>query len=453
MSQADNAERCPGDSPSEHTATAAPVHHRSDGDRLLVFWPTGSRSFILPATSDVRVGRAEDCLVSIPEPSLSRHHVVIRAGHPRTIEDLGSSNGTVVDGQRIEPRTRVPFVRSGTLVEIGDATLVLEAAREPTSIGDCRSDPIDAQTARVERLIARVAASTIAVLIVGETGVGKELLAEQIHAGSPRREAPMVRLNCAALPEALMEAELFGFEKGAFTGASSTKPGLLEAADGGTLFLDEVAELGQGAQAKLLRALERGEVTRLGATKERRLDLRVLSATHKDLRALIVRGGFREDLYYRLNGITIPVPPLRERKSEIEGLASAFIRSACAKAQRPAVPMTPEALETLRAHAWPGNVRELRNVVERALVLCDDVAIGPEHIVLEELPRRDDDRDAAAAVQRRRADAERAELVAALEKCDLNQTQAARLLGISRRTLINRMVKHGVPRPRDRDDD
>jgi DNA-binding NtrC family response regulator len=454
MTQAGDPNQGARGSRDEQTATASPSLRGGDSDRLLVFWPGGSRSFVLPASGDVGVGRAEDCLVCIPEPSLSRRHVVIHAAPPRSLEDLGSSNGTVVDGRRIEPRTRVPFFRTGTLVEIGDVTLVLETAREPTGdydrTGDA-TDVADVQRERHERLIARVAESTIAVLIVGETGAGKEVLAERIHAASPRRAAPMVRLNCSALPETLMEAELFGYEKGAFTGASAAKPGLVEAADGGTLFLDEVAELGLSAQAKLLRALERGEVTRLGATKERKLDLRVISATHKDLRFLIARGTFREDLYFRLNGITIAVAPLRQRTGEIESLARAFVEAACAKTGRPAIPITREAMANLRSHAWPGNIRELRNVVERALVLCDDVAIRPEHVMLEE-PHRDD-REAASEVQRRLAEKERAELVSALEKCDLNQTHAAKLLGVSRRTLINRMVKHGLPRPRDREGD
>jgi DNA-binding NtrC family response regulator len=453
MRSPDDPERSPQGSVDDEAATAAPSLRGSDGDRLLVFWPSGSRSFVLPTAGDVHIGRAEDCLISIPEPSLSRRHIVIHAGPPRMLEDLGSSNGTLVDGRRLGPGARVPFVRTGTLVEIGDATLVLEAAREPASGPEQPAHAADEREARLERLIVRVADSTIAVIIVGETGVGKELLAERIHAASSRRVAPMIRLNCAALPEALMEAELFGFEKGAFTGASASKPGLIEAADGGTLFLDEVAELGPSAQGKLLRALERGEVTRLGATRERRLDLRVISATHKDLRALIASGAFREDLYYRLNGITITVPPLRERRGEIEGLATGFVRSACAKTRQPPVPITPEAMAVLRAHSWPGNIRELRNVVERGLVLCDDIAIRPEHVVLEELLPHHDDRDATDHVQRRVAEKERAELLSALEKCDLNQTQAAKLLGVSRRTLINRMVKHGLPRPRDRDGD
>jgi transcriptional regulator with PAS, ATPase and Fis domain len=456
MIEVDDPDRSSRGEQDEQTATAAPSFRGNEGDRLLVFWPSGSRSFVLPTSGDVAIGRAEDCLVSIPEPSLSRRHVVIHAQPPRTLEDLGSSNGTVVDGRRIEPRARVPFVRTGTLVEIGDATLVLEAARESAGAHDHHrpetADAAEPERARRERLIARVAESAIAVLIVGETGAGKEVLAERIHAASARRTAAMVRLNCAALPETLMEAELFGYEKGAFTGASASKPGLIEAADGGTLFLDEVAELGLGAQVKLLRALERGEVTRLGATKERKLDLRVISATHRDLRSLIARGTFREDLYYRLNGITIAVPPLRERTGEIIGLARAFVESASAKARRAPVAITPEAIAALRAHSWRGNIRELRNVMERALVMCEDGAIGPEHLILEE-PALRDDHEVSAQVQRRLADKERAELVAALEKCDLNQTHAAKLLGVSRRTLINRMVKHGLPRPRDRDAD
>ncbi len=305
---------------------------------------------------------------------------------------------------------------------------------------------------RLHRLVELVAKSTISVILLGETGVGKEVIAETIHRKSARARGPFVRLNCAALPDNLLESELFGYERGAFTGAVAPKPGLLEAAHGGTVFLDEVGELPLATQAKLLRVLESGEVTRVGSLKPRPIDVRFLSATNRDLDAIVASGAFRQDLYSRLNGISIQIPPLRERRTEIRAFARAFLRDVCKKNGRMDIALAPGALAKLENHSWPGNVRELRNVVERAALLCQGDNIEADHVMLgttgapgrEGPPARSPSRQQVTGA----ADDEKQRIIDALEKCGGNQKEAAKVLGISRRTLVYRLDAYGLPRPR-----
>jgi DNA-binding NtrC family response regulator len=335
-------------------------------------------------------------------------------------------------------------------------------ATEPLRLGAMR---------RLEPLIERVAGGVINVLIVGETGVGKEVIARTIHEKSPRAKARMVAINCAALSETLLESELFGYEKGAFTGAMQPKMGLLEAAEGGTVFLDEAGEMPLALQAKLLRVLDQREVFRVGSVVPRPLDVRFIAATNRDLAGEIARGRFRQDLFFRLNGITLAVPPLRERIEEIVPLARLFAEKAARHAGKEDGPeISGEALSLLRAYAWPGNVRELRNVMERAVLLCAGEEIRPEHLPGEKmvplLAVRPSAPPQAISVREMPADepptqqriqarsltptTERDRIRAALEECAGNQTHAARLLGISRSTLIARIQQHEIPRPRKR---
>jgi transcriptional regulator with PAS, ATPase and Fis domain len=318
------------------------------------------------------------------------------------------------------------------------------ASREPASADDGPT-------------LDRIAASAINVLILGETGVGKEVMARRLHQRSPRADAPMLCINCAALSESLLESELFGFEKGAFTGASHSKPGLLESAQGGTVFLDEVGEMPAALQAKLLRVLEQREVLRVGALKPRPIDVRFVSATNRDLEAEIDAGRFRRDLYFRLDGITLKVRPLRERVHEIEPLARAFMAEACAQARRDAIPaIAPAALALIKRYGWPGNVRELRNVMERAVVLCTGDVIDIEHVAsdrmapLVELGQAPGgpEVEALAALYDPDPELERARILDALTRSRGNQTQAAARLGMSRRALINKLDEYRLPRPR-----
>ncbi|MCP3136830.1 sigma 54-interacting transcriptional regulator [Pyxidicoccus xibeiensis] len=308
---------------------------------------------------------------------------------------------------------------------------------------------VDPAMQRLHSLVRQVASSPFTVLLLGETGVGKEVFAEAVHRHSPRAQGPFVRLNCAAFSESLLESELFGHDKGAFTGAVKAKPGLLEAANGGTLFLDEVAELPAGVQAKLLRVLEQREVLRLGELRPRPLDVRFVAATHKDLAAEVARGAFRQDLSFRLDGLSLTIPPLRERRAELVHLAHAFLRLAARAMGRTTAPtLSPEAREALLRYAWPGNLRELRNVMERAVVLGAVDVVRPEHLPLEKLLAPRLPPTAAPPPATDASSGQRQRIADALERHGGNQTEAARELGVSRKTLGVWMDAHGIPRPR-----
>src|SRR5467141_4186626 len=289
----------------------------------------------------------------------------------------------------------------------------------------------------------KVGATEATVLLTGESGTGKEVVARLIHASSRRGGGPLVALNCAALPEALLESELFGYEKGAFTGAVSARPGRLEQAAGGTLFLDEVGEMSPAVQAKFLRVLQEREFQRLGGTRVQKANVRVIASTNRDLHAALTSGEFREDLYYRLHVFAIALPPLRERPEDIPALIEHFITAlGPAVLGRPAAGITREAHERLLAHSWPGNVRELRNAVERALILSDGEMITPEH-----LPAPPETPPAAEAASRESLDLETTErelVERALRHAGQNKAKAARLLGLTRTKLYTRMQRFGL---------
>jgi len=304
-----------------------------------------------------------------------------------------------------------------------------------------------------------VAKSQLNVLVLGETGVGKEVFARAVHELSARQHGPFLPLNCAALSEHLLEAELFGHEKGAFTGAVQARPGLFETAHGGTVFLDEVGELPLSIQTKLLRVLEDRKILRVGGRAPREVDVRFVAATNRNLKLEISQRTFREDLYYRLNGMTFTLPPLRERRAEIRPLAQVFAsRAQVEHGKTHAVTLSEQALDRLERHAWPGNVRELKNVVERAVVLCPGPVLEPEHLPIElgEPPASDAapaagaDPDPSARLRQELADIERQRVIDALEQCGGNQGLAAEKLGISRRTLVYRLSAFGLTRSRKR---
>ncbi len=313
---------------------------------------------------------------------------------------------------------------------------------------DTSEQPIvtDPAMTRLYAEARRIAASPIGVLLIGETGAGKEIFARTIHMASGR-QGPLVCVNTAALPEQLLESELFGHERGAFSGAAAAKAGLIESAQGGTLFLDEIGELPMTMQAKLLRVLEDHVVRRVGATTERKIDVRVVAATNCDLDQLVQEKRFRQDLLFRLNGCTLKIPPLRERKAEIPRLSEVFLSRAAAMLGAPQLRLSPAATEALERHSWPGNVRELRNVLERAAALAaqGDGSILPEHLPDSVRATRS---TAASSpgddVREDLRDFERQRIVDALQKTNGNQTQAAELLGLPRRTLAYKMNRLGI---------
>jgi len=299
-----------------------------------------------------------------------------------------------------------------------------------------RSEPLRA----VLESVRQVAASEATVLVVGDSGTGKELLARAIHELSDRASGPLIRVNCAAIPETLFESELFGYEKGAFTGAAGRKPGRFELAAGGTLFLDEVAEMSPASQVKLLRVLQEGEFERVGGTKTVSVDVRLLAATNRNLERLVAQRQFREDLYYRLNVIPIRVPPLRERSEDIPLLAAHFLRAYAEKNRKEVHGITDEALEALSLHRWPGNVRELENTIERAVVLCKGDRIGiddlPAHIQPE---GRGGSRKLVFAIGTPLREIEEIAIRETLRYTDGDKKLAARLLGIAARTIYRRL--------------
>jgi DNA-binding NtrC family response regulator len=300
---------------------------------------------------------------------------------------------------------------------------------------------------RVFELIKKAARSEANILVLGESGTGKELVARAIHANSERASRPFVPVDCASLPEQLLESELFGHEKGAFTGALATRPGRIEQAAGGVLFLDEVGEMSPAVQAKFLRVLQEREYQRLGGTRNLKADVRVLAATNRNLKDAIGKGDFREDLYYRLAVFDIALPPLRERPEDIPLLVEAFLEEIGRSVGRPAAGVSREAQETLVGHAWPGNVRELRNAIERAVILCEGGLITSEHLPLGVVhaPKPQAVGTAPAPPGALTLDAaEREMILQALAKAGNNKSKAARLLGLTRAQLRSRIEKHGL---------
>jgi Nif-specific regulatory protein len=306
--------------------------------------------------------------------------------------------------------------------------------------------------------VEQVAQTSSTVLLRGETGTGKELAARAIHINSPREARPFVRVNCAALASGVLESELFGHEKGAFTGAMARRPGRFELADGGTLFLDEVGDLPAEVQVKLLRVLQEREFERVGGVETIKVDVRLISATHRDLEKLVAEGKFRQDLYYRLNVFSITLPPLRDRPADIASLCEHFIQKFAQSTGKVVRGVEPAALATLAAYSWPGNVRELENVIERAMILARGPALSAADLdfgkrpvpapapapTAPAAPTTGDGGDGGRSLYKRLSEQERSEIVAAVERSQGNIAHAARALGINRSTLYYRMRKHGL---------
>jgi two-component system NtrC family response regulator len=287
----------------------------------------------------------------------------------------------------------------------------------------------------------QVAETETTVLLTGESGTGKEVIARFIHRASPRKAGPFIALNCAALPEQLLESELFGYERGAFTGAQQSKPGQIELAAGGVLFLDEVSEMSPSAQAKFLRVLQEREFQRLGGTRLHKANVRIIAATNRDLRKAVERGDFREDLFYRLQVFDIRLAPLRERKTDIVLLSDAFLQEIAKSFGRPPAGLTRDAREALIHHDWPGNVRELRNALERAAILCEGGLISAQHLSLY-TPR--------VPVQSTTTNldvVERETIAQVMRDCRWNKSKAAKRLGLSRTQLYVRLRRYDLDQP------
>ena len=337
---------------------------------------SGGRDRTVPVTSaGVVVGKDPTCDAPIDDPFVSTRHLRIEPrGAAWALVDLGSTNGSYIAGARVTS-AELPF---GVPVQLGDAEISLEPrdAQEPTRAEAFEGmTSADAGMRQVFELVERVGASDAAVTILGETGTGKELVARALHARSGRRDGPFIPVNCSAIAESLIESELFGHEKGAFSGAERMRKGAFEEADRGTIFLDEIGELPLDLQPKLLRVLELGEVKRVGASRPITVDVRIVAATHRDLRAQVRAGKFREDLFYRLCVVPITVPPLRQRKGDVRALADTFLERTSPRGL--ALRWSPDAMARLEGYDWPGNVRQLRNVVQRALLFRGEGLVVP----------------------------------------------------------------------------
>jgi DNA-binding NtrC family response regulator len=346
--------------------------------------------------------------------------------------------------------------RARAAAAAANAPAAASATGRELVIGDRRAFVADPAMERLFDLVERLAAGTLPVLVCGETGAGKEVVALALHHWSPRRAAPFVALNCAALPAALVESELFGHERGAFSGAATAKPGLLECAAGGTVFLDEVGDLPLEAQAKLLRAIETHRVTRVGDVRERAVEFRVVTATNRDLEADVAAGRFRRDLFYRLGAATILVPPLRDRTAELPLLAGAFLEQACAERSREAMGISPAAMERLAAHPWPGNVRELRNLMDYVATTVSDDVVQPWHLGRLHAPASGSATGTPAAAEQPNAplefrpiadelrELERLRMSQALAATGGNQRRAAELIQMPPRTFTHKLRQYGL---------
>jgi two-component system response regulator AtoC len=428
----------------------------------------------------------------VDEHSVSRVHARLHFGETIAIEDAGSSNGTRVGAAELGAGQRCRL-RPGQVAELGHVLVIIDAPSGATGMPEPGAEPLasgqapapdrgsasgqvivlDEAMIALHRLVGRIAGGSINVLLVGETGAGKEVLAEQIHVRSRRCNGPFLRLNCAALVEPLVESELFGHEKGAFTGAMRSKPGLFECAAGGTVFLDEIGEMPLALQAKLLRVIDERQVWPVGSLKPRPIDVRLVAATNRVLEDEIERGRFRQDLYFRLSGVTLRIPALRQRPREILVLADAFVARAAAGMGLPRLQLTSEARSALARHPWPGNVRELKNAIERAALLAHgeeiDVAelgldavrsaaeaassVGPSPRAspgagAEPIPGADHGSRGEGTLHDELDAVERQRILETLEACGGNQSEAARRLGMSRSTLGTRLDRYGTPRPR-----
>ena len=423
------------------------AHLTIPGIKLIVVEGQDRGKELVARRGIIRVGTSEDNDLVVADDSVSRRHLEIRLrGDEVRVLDLRSTNGTTVDGVRI----REAIVTPGAMIRIGDTELRTSAVEEPITI------PLSTKTKfggllghstamrQVFGVLERVAPSEATILIQGETGTGKEVTAEAIHSHSPRSEGSFIAIDCGAIAANLVESELFGHVKGAFTGAMTDRRGVFEEADGGTLFLDEIGELPLELQPKLLRALETRTIRRVGATKSNPIDVRVVAATNRDLAEEVNRGTFREDLYFRLAVVQVSLPPLRSRREDIPTIVKHFINRFGPNSPPP----SPALLQSLSAQPWPGNVRELRNAVERALALAapsdsitheDATQASPHESMspLFALPIKE-------AIEKWTSDFERQYLENALRKSGGSVSETARQCGVNRRYVQRMMKRLGI---------
>jgi transcriptional regulator with GAF, ATPase, and Fis domain len=438
----------------------SPAHREGELVFLVLTGLASGQSFVVDRK--LRIGKAPDNDVVLPDDTVSRHHCEIeRRADCVWVKDLDSTNGTRISGSKVTEALAAP----GAILRIGEVEVVVRATPDKSDVSPSSSDrfgpAIGASLAMrmVFGILERIAPTDATVLLEGETGTGKDVLARAIHLGSPRAKQPLVVVDCGAVSYSLIESELFGHERGAFTGAVAARRGAFESAEGGTLFLDEVGELPLDVQPKLLRVLEAREYRRVGGNKTMRADVRVVAATKRDLKREVERGKFREDLYFRLAVVPLTVPPLRTRREDIRGLVRLFLdQSSENDPTLGPLTMSADAVSALAAHDWPGNVRELRNVLERAIYLAR--AAGESEVKLVTLPAAADRANDIYAFQPGRSyrdtrngfesEFERRYVKWLLSRHGGNISAAAREAQMDRKYLYDLAKKHGM---RGKDDD
>ncbi|HEY3353562.1 MAG TPA: sigma 54-interacting transcriptional regulator [Polyangia bacterium] len=419
------------------------------------------REFVI--SSDViRVGKADDNDLVLPEETVSRlHFEIIRDSRGYLLRDMQSTNGTFLDGAEV----REAYVRAGSVITAGTVQIKFQPFQERIEILPIEAESLGELIGKSTRmreifgLLERIGPTEATVMIGGETGTGKDLVARTLHQLSRRRDGPFIVVDCGAVAQSLIESELFGHEKGAFTGASMTRQGAFELAHGGTIFLDELGELSLDLQPKLLRVLEQREIRRVGGNRTIKVDIRVIAATKKDLRSEVAKGKFREDLFFRLAVVQIYLPSLKERKEDIPLLAAEFMRRTSGEAPVPGIP--PETMDQLLSHDWPGNVRELRNVLERSFYLSQGggmirfmnlpsslSGLPPAAAPVVDKPPTDEDFDARLSYRENKErfaeEFERRYLRWLIQRSEGNISRAAREADMDRKYLHKLLKKHSI---------
>jgi DNA-binding NtrC family response regulator len=390
----------------------------------------------------VTIGTLPECDLVLTDPTVSRRHAEVeeRSGG-YMLRDRDSTNGTFLDGVKV----REAYLSPGSIIRLGQTEMTFSPLEERIDILQSSADRFgeligsSSPLREVYGILERIAPTDVTVLLEGETGTGKELAARAVHSHSRRASSPFVVIDCGAVAPNLIESELFGHEKGAFTDAVKARQGAFELADGGTIFLDEIGELSLDLQPKLLRALDQRETKRVGADKPVTVNVRVISATNKDLDKEVKAGRFREDLFYRLSVVRVSMPPLRKRKEDIETIAGHLLASISSDIGKKITGLSPEALTALTAYSWPGNVRELKNVLGRAAALCDGKRIEAKDLFLSQGKKTATFEGLSGKTLE---EIEKSAIAATLKSVDGNKTEAAKVLGIAYSTLYEKMKKY-----------